>query len=66
MLAEFVERYKQLERNRIQIKLNNNDPKKDEIERLLNSMLVFNENDRISWPELFEHPFFKTYIHKTL
>ena len=29
-------------------------------------MLVFNENDRISWPELFEHPFFKTYLHKTL
>lgn len=29
-------------------------------------MLVYEENDRLSWPELFEHPFFKIYLHKTL
>ncbi|KAM3137246.1 hypothetical protein pb186bvf_010616 [Paramecium bursaria] len=64
--AEFLNRYKQLQQNRIQIRLSKADPKKNELERLLNQMLIFEENDRISWPELFEHPFFKTYLHKTL
>ena len=41
------------------LKLSNNDKLND----LLNKMLKINVNERISWDEYFNHPFFNQYIN---